>query len=393
MEGRALKAFNRLPTLGLLSFGLACSMDESALSATSAEGWAVEPEPIASIGVVEGDAPYLFNGITAVRVLPDGRVVVADAGSATVRVFGADGVFERQVGRRGEGPGEFLYLTSLWIAEPDTILAYDGRTVRLSRFLASGVLLESLTFRTDRGLPETYLGLLGDDTHIIRWLQLGGVLGATPVADSVLFGRFAGDSLRGIITTTAGMRRIAVVGDPGYSGPLAFSPHPQSAMVGDTLFHSDGLGGRIEAVGAEGQLVRSFTVGLPRWDLEEAAARLESHVGNSRAVRFPLLVEAGGVDEIPTLSDMLADSESLLWVKAYDPATDSHAVGRRRTGGEWWVLETDGSVVSRVAMPEHFRPLDIRRDLIAGVARDELDVERVVVYELRRGEPAADATR
>lgn len=386
MERADFTAFGRPAAIGLIGLSLCGPMASSATSQTRPTGWSVGPEPLVSIGVVDGAAPYLFDGVTAVRLLPDGRIVVGDAGSATVRVYDQAGVFQRQMGRSGQGPGEFGYITSIWVAKPDTLLVYDRRNLRLSRLLVSGELLGSVTLRPDGGPPETYLGRLGDGTHLIRWLRAGGQMSEEPLADSVLVGRFEGDSLHSVVSVSAGMRRIYVQGNPGYSGPLPFSPHPLGALIGDTLFRSDGLAGLVEAVDAEGWAVRSFTVPVPAWSVRDAEARLAPHLDKEYASHSPRLSSVQGVTEVPTLSDMLADSESLLWVKAYDPATDSHATWRPRTGGEWWVLRTDGKVVARVGMPEGFRPMEVTRDRVAGVTLDALGVERVAVFALRRRE-------
>lgn len=375
----------RLALVGLLTLVWACSHPADDPAAAAPDVWAVGPDPLLSIGEVDGDPRYLFSRIAAIRVLPDRRVVVADAGSAALRVFRPDGGFEREIGRRGEGPGEFLTLRSLQTRGADTLVTYDMRNLRLSRFLASGELLGSTTLRTERGVPETYMGRLSDGTLVLTWLRFRGVLGPTPVPDSVYVGRFDGDSLQSLVSITAGMWRVGGSGNPGYSGPPPLSPHHLGALVGDTLFRSDGMGGRVEAVTPDGEVVRSFTVAIEPWDLQEAAARLQPRIDSGLAECCPRLADVSGAEEIPTLSEMLADPESLLWVKAYDPATDSHAIGRPRTGGEWWVLETDGTVSARVTMPDGFRPMEIRRNLVAGIARDGLDVERVVVYPLTRG--------
>jgi len=53
------------------------------------------------------------DGAGGAALIPDGRIAVADNGAATIRIFRPDGSFERELGRRGEGPGEFAYLSSI----------------------------------------------------------------------------------------------------------------------------------------------------------------------------------------------------------------------------------------------------------------------------------------
>lgn len=69
--------------------------------------WRVGEAPAVSIGTLEGDeGDMLFLVLDATR-LPDGRIVLANAGSAELRVFSADGVHLATWGGQGEGPGEF----------------------------------------------------------------------------------------------------------------------------------------------------------------------------------------------------------------------------------------------------------------------------------------------
>ena len=60
-----------------------------------------------SIGVVEGESPYLFEDVSALTRDRDGRVYVADSGASDVRAFGPTGDYLYRVGGPGEGPGEF----------------------------------------------------------------------------------------------------------------------------------------------------------------------------------------------------------------------------------------------------------------------------------------------
>ncbi len=49
-------------------------------------GWRIGPKPSVSIGVADGEEPYLFNGAVSGARLPDGRIVVADGSSRELRI-------------------------------------------------------------------------------------------------------------------------------------------------------------------------------------------------------------------------------------------------------------------------------------------------------------------
>jgi hypothetical protein len=166
--------------------------------------------------------------------------------------------------------------------------------------------------------------------------------------------------------------------------PIPFSPHFVAARVGDTIFHTNGLDGEVHATGPSGQAVRSIQLPMESWSVETALARTGQVLDEERVQQIRDATERAGIDLVPTISEILAGTDRRLWIKQYDPATDSHAIGRPVTGGEWLVAETDGRLVARVTLPERFRLMDIAEDRIAGVMRDALDVERVVIFALRQ---------
>lgn len=370
--------WSALVALGLTALFLSgCRPADERRQVGDAAAWAIGPDPVISIGEVEGEAPYLFSGVASVRLLPDGRLIVADRGSHTLRIYDADGRFERQFGREGDGPGEFRYLSGMRIAGPDTVIVFDSDLYRLSRFLVSGELLSTVTFRVDGWAPDIYLGQLEGGTDAFASMKRVFINPNVTVSDSFRIGRFEAGRLHVVLGVVPGMRRRG--------SPLPFSPHFVAGMVGDTIFYSDGLGSLILAMGPDGRIVRSIRLPLEAWSPEEAYARLQPHLDSMRLRRVKEARELHPAEEIPTISEILAGAGPELWVKRYDPATDSHAIFRPLTGGEWLVIDTGGRVMARVAVPEGVRLMDISRGQVAGVMRDEFDVERVIVFPLRRG--------
>ncbi|SHK20767.1 6-bladed beta-propeller [Rhodothermus profundi] len=69
----------------------------------------------------------MFGRVQDVAIDRRGRVFVLDNEYATVRVFSAKGDFLFEVGRRGEGPGEFIYPEFLAIDSHDTLYVTDRR--------------------------------------------------------------------------------------------------------------------------------------------------------------------------------------------------------------------------------------------------------------------------
>ena len=112
---------------------------------TSGAGWRVDTVPLLDIGTIEGDLAYqLFRVRGAVR-LNDGVIIVANAGTHQLRMYGGDGEHIRDVGRRGEGPGEFQSLNWLGLYHRDSLVAWDASSRRVSVFDRNGTFVRSMS--------------------------------------------------------------------------------------------------------------------------------------------------------------------------------------------------------------------------------------------------------
>ena len=81
-----------------------------------------------------------WKGVTDATRLPDGGIVIANAGSSELRVFNPDGSHSATWGRRGEGPGEFTTGSPAAVARwpGDSIAAPNRWGGRLSIFDKDG---------------------------------------------------------------------------------------------------------------------------------------------------------------------------------------------------------------------------------------------------------------
>ena len=67
-----------------------------------------------SIGKGADEKDYLFENITDVAV-DSNNIYVVDNKASTIRIFSEDGIHLRDIGRKGQGPGEFIYPVSIHI--------------------------------------------------------------------------------------------------------------------------------------------------------------------------------------------------------------------------------------------------------------------------------------
>jgi hypothetical protein len=79
---------------------------------------------------------------------------------------------------------------------------------------------------------------------------------------------------------------------------------------------------------------------------------------------------------LPFFDELLIDRVGNAWVRDYALARDSaHA---------WQVFDRDGRLIGAIQTPSSMRILDIGADYLLATTTDELGVERVRKYELRK---------
>jgi len=332
-------------------------------------------------------ADELFESVRYGRFLDDGRVVVADAGGAFLRVYAADGRREVEMGRRGEGPGEFLAINGLWITPEGQIGVWGARTFRVTIFDPSGDLIDTHPVWPEgavtAGSLDPFLGSFRNGDVLLGALSLQMSRSEEGTFERWVMGRFAswGEYL-GSPGEILGMLRAG-------RGPVPFTPVPRVAIREDSIWVVAGFEPEIEVWSAAGNLVR--TIALP-WKVNPSGdpwSTLRAELSRRDLPFFlELLAEAPRSDRFPLVGGLLFDDLGYLWVKVYDIPADSVWLKRNALmvspGGEWWVLSPEGYWVARVEMPEDVTPLDFKGDRLLGVRRDALDVERVVIHQVIR---------
>jgi hypothetical protein len=130
-----MKRSSPLPTTLLPVLLVACGAeprDDAPVEALAI--WRLAAHPSTAIGVVEGEDPYQLYGAIGSTRLPDGSIVVANAGSGELRFFDAAGRFVTRAGGRGDGPGEFRNLLRVHRWGGDSVAAYLAAGYRISVF-------------------------------------------------------------------------------------------------------------------------------------------------------------------------------------------------------------------------------------------------------------------
>ena len=360
------------------------------------EAWMLDRESVVEIGVQAGAPELLFSGITGVVVLEDGRIAVADRTSNQVRFFTPDGVFLEAFGRSGEGPGEFQYVRALGRCGADSLFVFDldyrmvvldaagnhvreGRPYDLQRSLSgrpyslscsrnghfAAVGWEARTgpptigFYTARA-PVWILQPIGTDDSA-----------ATDVSDGAAF------AMRAELGTFLSSERI---GHENGSGPHPFGRSLVLAITDDALYLGEAASFELTEFtldGAPQRIIRGPTLDLEiRADHLEAyrVAQLENAQSQNRPTLERYLRDLPLPPGFPAYTKLLVDPAGALWIRRFAPPGDDRHV--------WSVFDEHGVYLGDVDVPIELEITEIGSDHVAGVATDELGVERARVYRL-----------
>jgi hypothetical protein len=345
------------------------------------DGWRVPTEPVLSIGVVEGSEPYRLFRVRGATHRPDGGVAILDAGSSELRYFDADGRFERAVGRSGEGPGEFLMPDALLHYRGDSLLVWDRRLERFSVFGPDGVL-----GRVARvGLGIAPVGMLSDGsllafgTRYVRpgpepTVQEGVLVKLSPegaLVDSLVRVPMYRLAFRGGLTVSERFAATSEVGVMGENYVVGRTDRPELRVYSDE--------GRLLRVirWAEGE-DRTITADVMRQDQAQQLSRVNDPETRRRLERE--MAEWFYAAEQPIYDRLRVGRDGYLWLRLY--RTPWEATGGL-SGNAWLVFDPDGIMLGEVQLPAGAQLLEVGRDYLIVLVRDEFGVEYVHVYHLR----------
>lgn len=351
------------------------------------QAWQVDTSPVLQIGEVDGEAPFIFQRISAATRAPDGRIIVSDARAMDIRVFRADGSHETSFGGRGEGPMEFAARPFISMAPPDTLVVWDSGSFRLSWFDFEGTLLRQQSLAPmvvglslDLGMRSWSLG--GDGFLLWSGPPLGG----------------AGDGVRNVTLVDPEREashdfgshetfRYVPTSNRGISLMDWFEPSVEAALGPDPtrVAISSPEIWEVRSFDAGGRLLRILRAPIPRVqvtaevratrraDLENLATQFRLPAGEGAEIDDRLPVP----DSLPAISKLLWDRTGNLWVgrREADP----------RETQDYDVFDSDGHWLTKVHFSRDLGyPLEIGEDYLMATWFDDLGVPYLRIYRLEK---------
>ena len=356
-------------------------------------------EPALVIGRLGGPQEYLFGTITAVARDERGNVVVGDSQANEIRVFDPTGVHLRTLGGAGEGPGEFETLSDAWPAAGGNIVATDLALDRITVFDSVGRVVE--TTRVEQlGGSEINLNTMfsrgtggpGTVLHEVTLRSAGSLVTGGGTFESVMEASLGGEPqvlyvrhrFDGTLVDTVaeGRTRPVIVSQSG-GGAMSFAQLP--------LAPTSSAAGSYRGIAVTGGVDYELSMFDPAGSLvmiarleDQPPARTEEHLrvraefdANERESPEELMEQYRRMplpDTLPGYTIVRVADTGELWAKRF-----------RVTGEEvhrWDVFAGDGAYLGRVEVATSFAIQEISRGQLVGIARNELDVQRVEIRDL-----------
>lgn len=379
----------------------------------------LESREVLRLGTFEGEGPEMFDQVYAVALDSAGRIYVGNNGTGSVRVFGPDGAFQAEFGGRGQGPSEVSMVNDLFVVG-DTVVVTDWqRGGKQVLFRPDGTFLTSWRLREPDArrpmlLARAAEGWLGTVEQSSRPSDLAeGEAWEVKRDLHVVADPAAGEPGR-LVQSLPSMTLYDMGGEGEGSLDWAlFRPTWSTGFDGEGrvyLVRPEAY--RIDVYGARGGLRRSVRRAFrprPLTDEDVAevkaralqvidtlggdrispASRARQHASLSeridRQARLPLPAIAAPID------DILVSRDGSFWVR-HRITSPAEVEARAMFGGvgfggvppeptEWGLFDPEGAYLGTVRLPARFRADAVQGREVAGVWRDELDVEYVLRLE------------
>ncbi|MGD2152751.1 MAG: 6-bladed beta-propeller [Gemmatimonadales bacterium] len=382
------------------------AQDTVVVAAESAPVWGDDARLVRDlrIGVLEGPDEYIFGDIVAVAVGLNGSIYVYDSQVPVIRQYGPAGRYVRDVGRDGQGPGEYLGVMGMHVLRDGLLAVWDGENTRITVYDSAGNYLDSHRVPT----TVTYMAnIFAVDTAGYFYIKVvdRSRIGRTPVAHEIRAGQMTstGERPTALVRVSPGGQvldsiplpleekgaafHLATVEGPRWNFPTAvryaWSNRGYLVVGRNDRYAFDLLipGGPVRRIVRDYQPVRTHRAERAQWD---AWARYFERGGGEKYPPTP--------ETKPAFRDLYVDEDGRIWVDRYVEAVkrdvEPREPGDERPLYEWHepstfdVIGPDGTYLGTVVVPERTRIVVRRGDRVWGIEMGKFDEQYVVGFQV-----------
>lgn len=379
--------------------------DTLVVRTVSGQVWESDRELISevSIGVLEGEDQYQFGRVRAFDVDDAGRMFVYDSHVPVIRVYGPDGTWLRDIGREGEGPGEYKQPDSGLAILPDGRVAIrDPGTGRITLYSAEG---DYEGFYRIAGSFNTSSPMIADTSGTLA-TPIVTNLGASVFEWKSGHARYYPDgTVDTVETPDLGYEAAQLSGEK--EGSSSINQVPFSPLQVDVYspfgYYIAGVNAdySFDLLRPEGVLRISKSYESVPVDPGEAESERERVTANFRQ-NYPGWKWNGPPipDTKPAFQQIHPAADGRIWVRVPAPSerymdaaeqkAEEERLGRPvnpfREPVRFEVFESTGEYLGRVSAPDGFSanwpPPVFRGDTVWAVVRDEYDVQRLQRFRM-----------
>jgi len=290
------------------------------------------------IGMKTDREDYWFSRLNCIAVDDDGNIYTLDPKDIKIRVFDAKGILLRNLGRKGQGPGEFTIPSWMDITPQKTIVVKDIANGRIS-FLT----LEGKSLRDISAGGLALVGLKVD--HKGFFYSYKTEVGYNPVDELCKFDQ----DLKPIV-------KFHSFANPRKPGVI--NPYPAKFFYGltkeDNLVWIVSLEYQIFVVDAIGKTVRKIIKEYTPAKITEKDK--ERFTKSDAARRSPIQIKYEFPENYPAVDGLFLDDRDRIYIKTFE---------KDGKGGIYYdVFDPDGRYFARFSLPETDRITIVKNNKI-----------------------------
>lgn len=366
----------------------------------------------------EKDVSWTLQSVGDLVVDDDGGILISQPRIPEIRIFGRDGEMLKIIGRRGEGPGEFMSMDAMtW--QNGKVFVNDNQLLRTSVFEQDGTFLEYKQWSIDfvpfhHGRfffhPNSPRVILPDGTGIVMPNMLAvpdrptrginRVEAHVPFlkvdADGRLVDTLAWEETTTTVLTMEQRQRMHAIWSPFDENKRTVVTSKGNIVEASVRERSTGSRAtnaiRVWTIDSMGDTTwtREYpyrplpaTQEMATSLVEEAVVFSEDPERRPSAETFHDELARRGVlkDDLPAFSDLHVGQDDVIWLRRDVDLTSS----------EYAVLDVLGNVRGTVRLPRPHRVAASRGDVVYAVAEGELGVPVLFRYSIRM--PGASEAR